>query len=87
MPKPSVAEEPQDQPNGLTAFESRLVNLLALLLVEGRKQPEQIALLNRAGFRPAEIAALLGTTRNTVSVQLSIQKRERKVAKARKPKR
>lgn len=87
MPKPKVAEEPDDRPDDLTAFESKLVNLLALLLVQERKQPEQIALLNRAGFRPAEIAALLGTTRNTVSVELSIQKRERKVAKARKPKR
>lgn len=53
MPKPNVAEEPDDRPDALTAFESKLVNLLALLLV----------------------------------VELSIQKRERKVAKARKPKR
>jgi DNA-binding CsgD family transcriptional regulator len=62
------------------------VNLLALLLVQERKQPEQIAVLSRAGFRPVEIAALLGTTPNTVSVQLSIQKRERKVGQARKAK-
>jgi len=87
MPKPSAAEEPLDQSDGLTVFESRLVSLLALLLVQERKQPEQIALLNRAGFRSAEIAALLGTTRNTVSVQLSIQKRERKTAKVGKVKR
>lgn len=64
--------------NGLTAFESKLTNLLALLLIQERKQPEQISLLNRAGFRPSEIAGLLGTTPNTVSVQLSLQKRERK---------
>ncbi len=87
MPKPSAAEELDDQPDGLTAFESKLVNLLALLLVQERKQPEQIALLSRAGFRPTEIARLLGTTRNTVSVQLSIQKRERNVAIPRKPRR
>lgn len=86
MPKPNVAEESESQQDGLTEFESRLVSLLALLLVHERKQPEQIALLNRAGFRSPEIAALLGTTRNTVSVQLSIQKRERTTAKARKPK-
>ena len=84
MPKRSVADELDDRPDGLTSFESKLVNLLALLLIQERKQPDQIALLNRAGFRPVEIAALLGTTRNTVSVQLSIQKRERKVVKARK---
>lgn len=77
MAKPNLAEELQDRPDGLTAFESKLVNLLALLLVQERKQPEQIALLNRAGFRPAEIASLLGTTPNTVSVQLSIQKRDK----------
>jgi hypothetical protein len=87
MAKSSAADELETRPDGLTAFESRLVNLLALLLVQERKQPEQIALLDRAGFRPVEIAALLGTTRNTVSVQLSIQKRERKVAQARKAKR
>ncbi len=87
MPKRSVAEEPDNLPDGLTAFESKLVNLLALLLIQERKQPEQIAFLNRAGFQPAEIAALLGTTRNTVSVQLSIQKRERQAAKTGKPKR
>lgn len=87
MPKPNLADDSEAQPDGLTAFESKLTNLLALLLVQERKQPEQIALLNRAGFRPSEIAALLGTTRNTVSVKLSIQRRERTVAKARKPKR
>jgi DNA-binding CsgD family transcriptional regulator len=87
MAKPSVAEEPENQADGLTAFESKLVNLLALLLVQERKQPEQIALLSRAGFRPSEIAALLGTTRNTVSVQLSIQKREKSGAKPRNSKR
>lgn len=86
MAKPSVVNGPDDQPEGLTAFESKLVNLLALLLVQERKQPEQISLLNRAGFGRSEIAALLGTTPNTVSVQLSVQKRERKVATARKPK-
>ncbi len=87
MPKASVVEENEGQSDGLTAFESRLANLLALLLVQERKQPEQIALLNRAGFRPSEIAGLLGTTRNTVSVQLSNQKRSRTVAKPRKMKR
>ncbi|HKV98997.1 MAG TPA: hypothetical protein VJN96_04195 [Vicinamibacterales bacterium] len=82
----TVGDESDEQPDSLTAFESKLLNVLALLLVQERKQPEQIALLNRAGFRPSEIATLLGTTRNTVSVQLSIQKRDRKAAKTRKAK-
>jgi CRP-like cAMP-binding protein len=55
----------------------RLTNLLALLLVTGKPQAEQASLLNAAGFIPAEIAPLLGTTRNTVSVILSRQKKER----------
>lgn len=66
---------------GLTVFESRLTNLLALLLVQERKQPDQIVLLSRAGYRPTEIAALIGTTPNTVSVQLSNMKRTRKHAR------
>ena len=77
------ADEIDGRSDGLTAFESKLVNLLALLLVQERKQADQITLLSRAGFRPVEIAALLGTTRNTVSVELSTQKREKK-RKARK---
>jgi hypothetical protein len=59
----------------MTAFESRIVNLLGLMLVHERPQVDQIDLLGRAGFRPSEIAVLLGTTRNTVSVRLSQQKR------------
>jgi hypothetical protein len=76
MPK----KEDDSRPEGgvaLTAFESRLTNLLALLLVQERKQVDQISLLNRAGFRSAEIAGLIGTTPNSVSVQLSSMKRAR----------
>lgn len=78
MAKIKISDEPQERPDGLTAFESKLVNLLALLLVQERKQSEQILLLNRAGFRPSEAAVLLGTTANTVSVELSKQKRNKK---------
>lgn len=77
MPKHADVER-LETGTGLTAFESRLTNLLALLLVQERKQIDQIALLSRAGFRPAEIAGLLGTTPNSVSVQLSAMKRARK---------
>ena len=86
MPKPSAESEVEARPDNLTAFESKLVNLLALILVQERKQPEQISLLSRAGFRPIEIASVLGTTSNTVSVQLSLQKRARKVASSRRAK-
>ncbi len=81
MANQNVPEEPGDRPDGLTAFESKLVNLLALLLVQERAQGQQIDLLNRAGFNSAQIAALLGTTRNTVSVVLSVQKHGKKIKK------
>jgi hypothetical protein len=74
----SDADEPFERADGPTAFESKLVNLIALYVVQERKQSEQITILSRAGFRPAEIAALLGTTPNTVSVELSAQRRARK---------
>ncbi len=86
MAKQNVAEVVEDRPDGLTTFESKLVNLLALQLVQERKQPDQISLLNRAGFRPIEIAALLGTTPNTVRVEMSNQKREKKRTTKRKTK-
>jgi DNA-directed RNA polymerase specialized sigma24 family protein len=48
-----------------------LVRIMAVSVTNGLKQRDQIALLNRAGFAPKEIAELLGTTSNTVSVELS----------------
>ncbi len=84
MAKANGAEEGDEGAGGPAGFESKLVNVLALLLVNGRKQPEQIALLGRAGFRAGEIAVLLGTTRNTVSVQLSNQKRAREGTREKK---
>jgi DNA-directed RNA polymerase specialized sigma24 family protein len=53
---------------------TKLDNLLRVLTVsvtKGMKQAEQIALLDRAGFPPKEIANLIGTTGNTVNVALS----------------
>jgi len=49
----------------------KLVSLLALSVVAGKKQAEQVNLLWRAGFKPGEIASLVGTTSHTVSVTLS----------------
>lgn len=78
MANKGAVELPQLGSDGLTAFESKLVNLLALLLVQERKQGEKIGLLARDGFGSAEIASLVGTTRNTVSVELSNQRRGKK---------
>jgi hypothetical protein len=74
MAKQTEEDEIQDRPDNLTTFEAKLVNLLALQLVQERNMTEQVSLLNRAGFRPIEIAALLGTTRNMVSVLLYQEK-------------
>jgi DNA-directed RNA polymerase specialized sigma24 family protein len=45
--------------------------LIAIGLVNGRPQKEQIRLLSIAGMGPKEIADLIGTTPNTVNVALS----------------
>ncbi len=54
--------------------------LLAYNLVSGMKnQTEQISKLNSAGFGRKEIAEILGTTSNTVSVALArIRKAKKK---------
>ena len=52
--------------------ELRIVRrLLALSLIDGKKQREQIKLLATAGMDRHEIAELLGTTAGTVSVEIS----------------
>jgi DNA-directed RNA polymerase specialized sigma24 family protein len=58
-----------------------LVRLVALLLVQNKSQQEQCLLLSRAGFQPKEIASVLGTTPNTVSVTLSASRRAAKATK------
>ena len=78
-------DERRQDANGLTIFESKLLNVLALLLVQERQQADQITLLGRAGFSPSEIAALLGTTPNTVSVSLSKLRHSKKTKRGRRP--
>ncbi len=56
-----------------------IVTLLALNLVkDAGTQKEKILTLSSLGLKPAEIAALLGTTPNTVSVALSEVKKKNK---------
>ena len=55
--------------------------LRALLLVniDSLKQKQQIAILDKAGFGPSEIAGVIGSTSNAVNVRLSeIRKQGRK---------
>ena len=56
----------------------RMSKLLALDLVKDMKTNEKYKMLNNAGFQPKEIAEILDTTRNTVSVELSKLKKKLK---------
>jgi len=65
------------------SFEEMAVRLLGMLVVKGipskeLSQVHQIAVLNRAGLPPKEIAEIVGTTANTVRVALvTIRKSEK----------
>ena len=61
-----------------------LVSLMAISVLDGKPQKEQVELLDKAGLAPKDIAALVGTTPNTVSVTLS--KLKEKSGKAKKAK-
>ena len=50
--------------------------ILAITATSGLKQREQIALLSTAGLQPKDIADLLGTSSNTVRVELVALRRE-----------
>ena len=54
----------------------RISRLLVLIATKGQVQKDAIADLSRAGFQPKEIADLLVTTPNTVSVALSTLKKK-----------
>ncbi|MCC7407303.1 MAG: hypothetical protein IT442_04480 [Phycisphaeraceae bacterium] len=71
----------------MTEFEMKLLRLLGLMLVQERQQAEQIRLLGRVGFKAPEIASMLETTSNTVSVTLSKQRRNNGENKTRRRKR
>jgi len=86
MAIPNAVDDHDMPQSGLTGFETRLLKVLGLMLVQERQQTEQIGLLGRAGFRPIEIAAMLGTTSNTVNVELSTQRRAKNQKKGRKSK-
>lgn len=49
----------------------RMSRLLALNLVKDIKSSEKYKVLYNAGYQPKEIAEILSTTPNTVSVELS----------------
>ncbi len=59
----------------------QLIRLVAIALVENKKQRDQIRLLALAGVKPARIADILGTTPNTVSVTVSNLRSDGKLPK------
>lgn len=59
----------------------RISNLLGLLAVKEEPQAGKIVTLSAVGFSPIEIAGLVGTTLNTVSVTLSQQKAAKQKAR------
>jgi DNA-directed RNA polymerase specialized sigma24 family protein len=61
----------------------QILRILAVIATKDMKQREQIALLNRAGLQPKNIAELLGTSSNTVRVEL-VTLRKSKDKKSRK---
>jgi len=62
-----------------------IIRLLALNLVkDAETQKDKIIALRNLGFKPAEIAEILGTTANTVRVTLSKIRRKSSSKKAEK---
>jgi hypothetical protein len=61
-----------------------ILQLVAVGLVEGKKQRDQIRILFLGGLRPSRIAAILGTTQNNVNVALTSLRRDGLVPKGQK---
>lgn len=86
MAKAKAKAETEDAavPGSAMGGLDRLTNVLSLMLVKGLRQGDAIQSLTRVGFTPKEIAALLGTTPNTVSVTMVKAKKSGKKAKAKR---
>ena len=61
---------PQDTQELILAQIDQIRRIVAVVATKGLKQREQIALLSQAGLKPKDIAELLGTSSNTVRVEL-----------------
>jgi len=60
-----------DAPDEILSELRKISRLLTLLVTRDLSQRDKIALLSTAGLQPKEIADLIGTTPNTVSVTLA----------------
>jgi hypothetical protein len=61
-----------------TSGVEKTLRLLALIALDGKKQKEQIQLLDKAGFGPSDIADMLGSTPKAISVRLAELRRARR---------
>jgi len=68
-----------ERDNSITRRLDTLIRLVATGICADRPQKEKIAILSSAGLSPKEIADIIGTTPNTVSVALSSMRREKGV--------
>ncbi len=69
--KETLSDDPASSVGGVSATQvERLINLMALLLIKGEPQADQIRTLACAGFSNTEIARLLSLTPNAVNVAL-----------------
>lgn len=59
----------------------QVLRILVAAVSRGLKQREQIALLDGAGFAPKAIAELIGTSSNTVRVELVGLRKARRAGK------
>jgi DNA-binding CsgD family transcriptional regulator len=65
----------------------RIADLVALTLVRGLEQDEQIRLLSAAGYTPSKIGAFLGIRPNTVSVARTRARQKKATKPKAKPRR
>jgi len=61
----------------------QILRILVMATTRGLKQREQIALLDGAGFTPKAIAEFLGTSSNTVRVELVVLRKAKRTGKGR----
>lgn len=70
----------KEEEDGFARLEAKLdtlIRLMALsLMSDSQSVKERAVLLSKAGLPPKEIAALCDTTSNTVSVALSVAKKD-----------
>ena len=65
----------------------QIFNLLAIVATNNLTQRDRIALFSKVGLSPKQIAEMLGTSSNTVRVELvSIRKQKNRGGKTKQPK-